>query len=203
MTTERFNETWAERYYSFADDKWKNELIRAYSFRFTEAPFFKQEADCITTAVNPEHREGFDNISLLCPDIYNAGVKVSLKCAFEGVGCPEIIFVKKPEKCDDGIVRYGECFEIVLWKNGVNVWRHFMNENYRCFWHKRLGLSFPISEGDIHVLKAEIAKDRIVFEVDGVKAELRTEDMFESFYVGVTACEGIVRLYELTVDNDK
>ena len=199
--TKKAMETSNMHYYCFADDKWKDELVMAYSFRFTEAPVFKQKADCITTAVNSEHSEGFDNISLLCPDIYNAGVKVSLKCAFEGVGCPEIIFVKKPEECDDGIVRYGECFEIVLWKNVFNVWRHFMDESYKCFWHKRLGLTIPISEGKIHVLKAEVVKDGIIFEVDDVKAELRTEDMFKDFHVGVTACEGIVRLYELTIDN--
>lgn len=187
--------------YNFADNTFKKDLIQAYSFRFTETPDFAQANDHITTAENPEHREGYDNISLISPEIYTAGVKLSLKCSFDGLGCPEIILVKKPEKCDDGAVRYGECFEIVLWKNGVNVWRHFMNESYECSWHKRLGLSMPVSEKEIHELSAEIKSNYIVFSVDGVSAELRTEDLFQEFYVGVTACEGIVRLYNFKIED--
>jgi len=189
-------------FYSFAEAVNDREgLIKAYSFRFTETPDFKQECDHITTAVNENHREGFDNISLLYPKPCGEGVKVKLRCAFDGLGCPEIILVKKPEKCSDGHIRYGECFEIVLWKNGVNVWRHFMDENYKCSWHKRLGLGVSVAEGEIHELCAEVMKDKIVFSVGEIRAELRTEDLFENFYVGATACEGIVRLYDLSVIN--
>ena len=187
-------------YCSFADESWKKELIQAYSFRFTETPDFKQVENHITTAVNSEHREGFDNISLLSPDTYTAGVKLTLRCSFDGIGCPEIILVRKPEKCQDGAVRYGECFEVVLWKNGVNVWRHFMDENHKCSWHKRLGLTMSVAEKDIHELNVETKAGYIIFSVNNIKAELRTEDLFEEFYVGVTACEGIVRLYDFKVE---
>lgn len=187
-------------HYSFANDAWKKELVQAYSFRFTETPDFTQAGDHVTTAANPTHREGFDNISLLSPETYSAGVRARLRCSFDGIGCPEIILVKQPEKCADGAVRYGECFEIVLWKNGVNVWRHFMDENYKCSWHKRLGLAMSVTEKDIHALEVKTEKDYITFSVDGVSAKLRTEDLFEEFYVGVTACEGIVRLYEFQIE---
>ena len=190
----------SERYYSFASDGWREELLQAYSFRFTETPDFKQMEGHITTSVNSEHREGFDNISLLVPEPCSAGIRVSLKCSFDGVGCPEIILVKKPERCEDGALRYGECFEVVLWKNGVNVWRHFMYGEYKCSWHKRLGLNMSVSEGDIHELNVEVARDYITFDVDGVRASLRTEDLFDSFYVGLTACEGVVRLYDFKVE---
>ena len=185
----------------FENDQWKRELVQAYSFRFTETPDFSQANGCISTRVNPDHREGFDNISLLLPNAVSAGVKATLRCAFDGLGCPEIILVRKPEHCADGAVRYGECFEVVLWKNGVNVWRHYMDERYACSWHKRLGLTVPVSEGDVHELTVEVAEGSITFEVDGVRAELRTEDLFDTFYLGVTACEGIVRLYALTVES--
>lgn len=187
---------------SFGNGGWDKELVRAYSFRFTETPDFHRAGDHITTAVNPDHREGFDNISLLLPEPCTAGVKATLRCGFDGLGCPEIILVKKPERCADGAVRYGECFEVVLWKNGVNVWRHFMDERYTCSWHKRLGLSMPVSEGDIHELTVETAEKSITFRVDGVGVELRTEDLFDSFYVGVTACEGIVRLYDFAIERE-
>ena len=185
---------------NFGTENWKEELIQAYSFRFTETPDFTQAEDHITTAVNPFHREGYDNISLLSPETYRIGVKAKLRCAFEGVGCPEIILVEKPETCDDGAVRYGACFEIVLWKNGVNVWRHYMDEaDHRCWWHKRLGLTMPVAENEIHELEVEVIENYIVFSVDGISVRVRTEDIPEVFYVGLTACEGIARVYSLEI----
>ena len=194
------NEKGVSYAYNFGGEDWKQNLIQAYSFRFTETPDFKKGDGYVTTAVNVEHREGFDNISLLSPKTFSNGVKATLRCAFEGLGCPEIILVKKPEKCDDGAVRYGECFEIVLYQKGVNVWRHFMDENYKCSWHKRLGLLSPMEENKIHELTVEVNNGYISYSVNGVGATLRTDDLFEEFYVGVTACEGIARLYDLKIE---
>ena len=187
-------------YFDFSSGAWKNDLMTAYSFRFTETPEFTAEDDHITTLENKNHREGFDNISLLYKEPFSTGVKANLHCAFEDIGCPEIILVKKPESCEDGAIRYGECFEVVLWKNGVNVWRHFMDENRKCSWHKRLGLNTSFAENDIHELEVSVEKDCLSFRVDGVSADLRVEDIFESFYIGLTACEGIVRLYDFSIE---
>ena len=77
-----------ECHYSFANDAWRGELVQAYSFRFTETPDFTQAEDHVTTAVNPSHREGYDNISLLSPEAYRAGVSARLRCAFDGVSEP-------------------------------------------------------------------------------------------------------------------
>lgn len=185
----------------FGHESWRQALSHAYSFRFTETPDFAQADDHITTSVNPGHREGFDNISLLSPDTYTAGAKATLRCAFDGLGCPEIIIVEKTESCPDGALRYGACFEVVLWKNGVNVWRHYMDEeDHRCYWHKRLGLTMPVAEHAIHTLEVEIIRDYILFAIDGVSIKLRTEDLPQQFHVGVTACEGIVRFYDLQIE---
>jgi len=185
----------------FADSAWQQELSQAYTFRYTQTPDFRQETDHITTAANPRHPEGFDNISLLYPQVCAPGVTAKLRCAFDGLGCPEIILVKKPEQCPDGAVRYGACFEIVLWKNGVNIWRHYMDEeSRRCSYHLRLGLTVPVAEGVPHTLEVKTEEDYIHFCVDGISSQLRTEDLFEEFYIGVTACEGIVRLYDLQIE---
>ena len=107
---------------NFAKGQWTQEdLQTAYSFRFTETPDFLQNEDHIANQVNPDHREGFDNISLVTPETYGTGAKATLRCSFEGKGCPEIILVEQPEKCEDGALRYGACFEIVLYQGGVNI----------------------------------------------------------------------------------
>lgn len=188
----------------FGSESWKKQLCQAYSFRFTETPDFVQASDHIATAVNPNHREGFDNISLISLETYTAGAKARLRCSFDDLGCPEIILVEKTEICADGAVRYGACFEVVLWKNGVNVWRHYMDEaDHRCWWHKRLGLTMNVAQQDIHELEVEVLKDAIAFSVDGISAELRTEDLPKQFNLGLTACEGIVRLYEMQLEREE
>lgn len=187
------------RKYNFAKDCWKlDELTVAYSFRFTETPQFVQHEDCIGSGVNSDHREGY-NISLLTKDSYGAGAKASIRCAFEEMGCPEIIIVEKLEDCDDGAVRYGACFEIVLYKNGLNVWRHY-REDGRCFWHKRLGLEFSVAENVIHELTAQIKEKELVVVIDGKRFTLRVEDFPEKFHLGITVCEGIASVYDMCID---
>ena len=186
---------------SFARDAWnKNDFTVAYSHRFTETPAFTQMEDCIANAVNPEHREGFDNISLLTNETFGLGSKAEIHCSFEGLGCPEIIIVETPEKCDDGAVRYGACFEAVLYKGGLNIWRHY-REDGRCFWHKRLGLEFEVAENIPHSLAVEIGEKQMILTVDGQRAVLRTEDLPERFHWGITVCEGIARVYDFAAEN--
>ena len=190
----------ARKEYLFARENGNaGELIRAYTFRFAETPEWTQNDDSIASAVNPSHPEGYDNISLLSPDACGNGVRASLKCSFEGNGCPEIILVEQPEKCPDGAVRYGACFELVLYKNGLNVWRHY-REDGRCFWHKRLGVEFPVAEKQQHTLEMEVRDEMLFVWVDGMKMSLRTEDLFDRFHVGLTLCEGIAHAYRLTIE---
>lgn len=184
----------------FGKEQWNgDELLVCYTFRYQETPDFAQREDHIGNEVNPEHKEGFDNISLVTKETYTAGVKASLRCAFEGLGCPEIILVPEVEACPDGAVRYGACFEIVLYRNGVNIWRHYMDEEHRCSWHKRLGVQIPVAESEQHTLCAEVKENGLEFSVDGWKTFLRVDDLPERFHIGMTMCEGLVRLYEWTV----
>lgn len=185
---------------SFAKDgNWKEQMFTAYSYRFTETPEFTQLEDCITTAVNPEHREGFDNISLLSNERYELGVTATLRCAFEDEGCPEIILVEEPEKCDDGAIRYGGCFEIIPWKNGMNVWRHYREANGCCHWHIRLWLTFDQEENKIHELQVQVLDKELHITLNGQKTILHVDDLPYKFHVGITGCEGIARMYDLEI----
>ena len=181
--------------------KWEGtELTLAYSFRFTETPFPTQETDCIRSAVNAQHREGYDNISLLSKETYKPGSKAAMHCSFEGLGCPELILVEKPERCKDGAVLYGACFEVVLYRGGINVWRHDMDGEHRCSWHKRLGLEYPVAENTIHELTVETREKELIFTLNGQKTTLRTEDLFPGFFWGITMCESVARVYDLTIE---
>ena len=181
------------------DSNWQYQLRTVYTYRFKEIPPFIQENDHIRSGINPNHPEGFDNISLITPKTYTPGVTVTARCGFEGLGCPEIILVPEPEICPDGATRYGACFEIVLYKNGINVWRHY-RENGECSWVQRLGVAYPVAENEIHTLKLQVEKDQFIIWLNGQKNILHTEDIPETFHIGLTACEGIARLYDLKIE---
>ena len=185
---------------SFAkENNWQEHLFYAYTFRFKDTPLFTQLEDCITTAVNPTHREGYDNVSLLSKQVHSLGVTVTTHCSFNGYGCPEIILVEVPEQCPDGAVRYGACYEIIPWKNGINVWRHYRDADGRCHWHLRLGLTFPVEEDKLHEMTVQVLDKQLHITLDGMKTVLRTEDLPENFHVGITGCEGIARFYDMQI----
>ena len=179
---------------------WKNQMRLAHTYRFDETPDFIQEQDHIRSAKNPAHPEGFDNISLLTADTYSAGATATLRCGFEGLGCPEILLVMDPETDGNGRLRYGACFEIALYENGVNVWRHY-RENGECFWHQRLGVEHPVAEDTVHTLTVRVLEDMLEITLNGQRTILRTEDLPDTFHFGLTACEGIVRIYDWQVEN--
>lgn len=183
----------------FRKGQWKEEnWIRAYTFRYQETPALHQEEDCISSKRNESHPEGFDNVSLLHYQPLEKGAGMEMTCAFEGNGCPEIILVPEIEKCPDGNIRYGACFEIVMYRGGVNVWRHFREEG-KCSWHKRLGLRFNLEEHALHRLSVEIRENELAIKADGYEAVLRTEDLPQSFYGGITMCEGAARVYNMKI----
>lgn len=187
-------------YYQFgAGHDMPDALIRCYSHRFTETPDFTVYEDSIGSSINKEHREGFDNISLITRDTFTAGTKAEIVCSFEGLGCPEIIIVPETDACDDGAVRYGACFETVLWCNGYNVWRHYRDEG-RCHWHRRLGLTYPVATGEKHTLTVEYQAKYMIITVDGFSTTLRVDDLPERYHVGVTVCEGIAKIHSLKIE---
>lgn len=184
----------------FSSGSFQKQLNIAHTWRYTEKPMPHFRDGFVLCDVNKEHSEGFDNFALISKAGYSAPVSASLTCDFEGCGCPEIIIVPEPERDSDGDVRYGACFEVVLYRDGLNIWRHY-RENGECSWHKRLGAVFSVPEGVKHVLEVTVKDGYIDVSVDGISFSLRTEDLPDRFSIGFAACEGVVRLYEATISS--
>ncbi len=188
------------QHFSFARADRNNSLLQAYTFRFTETPTPAQQDTCIASMPNPAHTEGYDNVSFLTPQQYAPGAAATLRCSFEGLGCPEIILVPAAQRCDDGALRYGACLEVVLYKNGINVWRHYRDAAGQCSWHKRLGWEFSPAENTVHTLRVATRPQYLDIQVNDAKTTLRVDDLFENFHFGITLCEGIARAYDLDVE---
>ena len=141
---------------SFSENAWQTgELDYAYSYRFDETPVFVQKPDCIENRENPGATYGFDNISLLTPKKYGPGTTISTRCAFRNLGAPLLVLSPWMEKDRRGANRYGDYIEVVLWKNGVNVWQMWYRDG-EVTWKQLLGVDFPVSEEKIHSLSVTV-----------------------------------------------
>ena len=180
---------------SFSENDWHSgELVYAYSYRFEETPVFLQKPDCIENRANPGAAYGFDNISLLTPATYGPGVTIRARCAFEDLGAPLLVLSPWMETDSRGVNRYGDYIEVVLWKNGVNVWRMWYR-NGEVTWKQLLGVDFPVSEGEIHEIGVTVGTDTLEITADGRRMLLGVEGLYPTFHVGLNACEGINRFY--------
>jgi len=185
----------------FGRGKWENdpELTYAYSFRFAETPEFVQMDDHVVNRKVSEAMYGYDNISLMTRGKYGPGTKLTACCDFEELGAPLIVVADELHKCPDGVMRYGEYCEIVLYKGGINVWRMHMIDG-EVKWKKELGVFFPVSQGEKHTFSVKVNAENFEIETEGHKMLLRVENLPQSFHLGINACEGINRFYSMTIE---
>ncbi len=190
------------KHISFARNSgWTEELVHAYSFRFTDTPEFTQFNDHIENKADPNGPMGYEYLAIMSPEQYPIGTTVSTHTSFEDLGAPMIVLADKLYRDAAGIVRYGEYFEIVLYKDGINVWQMWYR-NGEVSWKKRMGVVFPVTTGETHALSVTVGEDQLTICVDGREMSVFIPDMYRSFHVGVDACEGINRFYDMTIEGE-
>ena len=186
---------------NFSRNAWNtDDLIYAYTYRFPGTPEFLQQDDCVENRPDSTGAFGCDweNISLLSRKAYSAGTRIETRCAFRDLGAP-LITIADCMYDENGENKYGDYLEVVLYKNGVNVWRMWMDENKNVTWKKMLGVEFPVSEDDIHTLAVEITADGLKIEADEHRMYWRCTDIYKTFHLGIDACEGLNRFYSLEI----
>lgn len=187
-------------YVSFADGSWKiDELTYAYTKRFRETPELIQRDGWVENGENPSGcDEKYGYVTVLTKEKVSGPVKITVRFSFEGLAAPLITMAKDLWEDENGALRYGDYKEIVVWKHGINVW-DLWQEGDKVVYHKMLGMEFPVSEGDIHTLEAVIQDNTFTMTLDGMTTFLRIDEMYPDFHLGITACEGICRLYDLEI----
>jgi hypothetical protein len=173
-----------------------SELITAYSYRFNPTLPFVQRDDCIEAPKCADYRDGYASISLLDKNKRSGSVTIHTECDFEGIAAPLIVIAEDVRTDENGVIRYDNYFEVVIYKNGINIWR-LWPENGKIVHKNLLRLVYPLETGKKHPLTVTVTTDSISAETNGVKATVPVPDMFETFYTGVTACEGLCRFYNL------
>lgn len=177
---------------------WENELVYAYSARFDETPTFEQEADCIKNNANAESTAGYEWISLFAKDKIEGDFSVSTTCSFEECNAPLVVLAHDLYE-ENGVMRFCDYHEVVIYGGGINVWK-LWRENGKMIWHKKLGVDIPFAANEKHKLTVSRSGYYLDIEADGNKMRLRLDDMPKSFYVGITACEGINRFYDFDIE---
>ena len=187
--------------YTFTPGAWEDKNLQyAYSWRFERFPQFRQEADCIENNPIPDVENDFDYMGLMTPERYGPGTTLSVKMRFENLAAPMLLLSWEHELDDEGHVRTLEYYEIVIWKYGLNVWRHYTNSRVPGH-YLTLGAAFSLEESTIHTLKAEILSHRVKLTVDGGHSlDLYLPDLPESLNLGFCACEGICGIYDMEID---
>ncbi len=184
----------------FSRNAWSSDdLVYAYSYRFTDRPVFTQFDDHIENKPDPDGPGGYEYISILTPRQYGIGISVSTHVSFEGDGAPLIVLADKLYREPDGTLRFGEYIEVVLYKNGINVWRMWYRDG-KVTWKKLMGVQFPVTTGDLHTLTVTVGGEGLTIAADDRTMSVYIPDMYRSFHAGINACEGINRFYDMTVE---
>lgn len=185
----------------FSRGAWStDDMTYAYTYRFPGTPQFRQCEDHVENAPSDDLTYGcpWENVSVLTRRGYSAPVRIETRCAFRDLAAP-LITVAKAMYDDGGEMKYGDYFEVVLYQNGVNIWQMHMDEDKTVTWKKMLGAQFPVAEDEIHTLAVTVTQDGMTVDADAHRIFWRCENLYESFHVGIDACEGLCRFYSFAV----
>ena len=185
---------------NFARDQWNtDDMTYAYTYRFNETPVFTQQDDCVENKRCSDNKYGFEQITMLTKEKHRAGIRISSKCSFDKYGAPLFMLTDQLTKDENGNMRFGDYFEVVLYERGVNVW-FLHREDGEVKVQNLLRVEFPITAAEIHTLTTEIKEKTFVIYADEHKIQLHVPNLFESFHIGITACEGINHFYTLDLE---
>jgi len=189
------------KYYNFADPQWREDFLPGHSQRWPGKVELFQLTDSVSNYL-PE-QEGFeDYISAVTKQTYTDGVKLTCRCMFESFGAPIVLISENYTEDSDGSVTYGPHFEICVYEKGCNVWFivPFADVPLRTKAYKTAFAEFHLEGGEEITITAEIKGHFLHIDVNGHQLIAADPHIPESFHVGITACEGRNRIYDLTIE---
>ena len=174
-------------------------LVWAGSARFPAMPDMEQREDHIANVPTALSRDGYAYVSLVTKEKVRPGVKLSSHCAFDDLAAPLFVLPKELYE-KDGNLFYSDYLEVVLWTNGINIWNLWADESGEVKIRNLLRLEMPVEKSVPHDLSVEIEKDRFNVTLDGKKVSLYCDEIYDSFHLGITGCEGPCRFYDMAIE---
>lgn len=192
----------------FSRGKWNPaEWLTFKSLRFDYIHGFVQNDDCIVN----EAPEGVSDealyakhvtevySSIVHPTKLSGTIEVSSTMSFDHLMAPLIVLTPELTKDDKGRYAFKKHYEIVLFNEGLNVW-HYTYENGMLAWHLAAFARRAFEPKKRYDLKVTMTKGkkemRMTVSCDGVTFGFEDPELPESFYAGITGCEGRNRFYD-------
>lgn len=185
----------------FSNEAWKTEdVVYANSYRFAPVPAFLEEDGALVNYQSEDASTGYENISLMLREPITGDMRITLRTSFDAWGAPLIVLAEDLEKDKAGLWRYREYYEVVLYEEGINVWRLTTDAENTVSWRKVMSVDFPVSCHDIHTLTVDVVEDTLLIDADGHRMSVMLPATFPAYYVGFDACENINRFYSFAVE---
>lgn len=189
--------------YDFGKGKWAQEDFKyIYGLAVTEYKTFFQGEDCIFNGECTSNGWGYDYVSMITKKKYKSGVKFSTKCDFLSYGAPLLVLTDDTFTDEKGILRYGLHFEVVAWEEGCNVWS--VRPSHQADNPVEVALlaepKFPVQGDSLIELTVEVEDKKLKITMNGEYFEVENPEIPDEFHVGITACEGLNRFYDLIID---
>lgn len=178
------------------------------SVRWEYTGGFDQLDDCIVNRSDPAWNDEdlYTNhvtevyASIVWPKkLTGSTIEVSSTMSFDHLMAPLIVLTPELDKDEKGRYAFKKHYEVVLYNEGLNVW-HYTYENGKLSWHLAAFARAPFDPKKRYELKVTMSKGkkemRMTVECGGVKFGFEDADLPESFYAGVTGCEGRNRFYD-------
>lgn len=164
-----------------------------------------QRDDCIVNRVpegaSPAELQGKRSAQTYASMVYKeklaGNVTITSTMAFTLEMAPLIVLAPNFPENAKGQKEYAEHFEVVIFNQGVNVWRHFFQDG-KLTYRKAAFAEFPLKKDTKYTLEVSKKGKTLTVSVAGHTLGYYDDALPDSFYVGITGCEGLNRFYDFS-----
>lgn len=196
----------------FKPGKWnKSDFIQVKSSRWPNINGFRQEANHIVN-ICPADATEKEMLSKRAAETYAAMIyknpvrgssKIKCEMSFDYRMAPSIVIAEKVGASDKGFPEFRTHYEVVLYDQGLNIWRHWF-VNGKQVWRKIGSMKAKFLPKVKYEMEVEIKFTRrgpvITVEVDDREFSIMDDLMFKEYYVGIVAAEGVNRFYDFEIE---
>lgn len=144
--------------------------------------------------------------SLMLNRKFTGNATIRSKMSFDHRMAPLIVIAPELGKGKDGQHEFREHFEIVLFDEGINIWRH-MYKDGKASWYKAAWLNAKFEPKKVYELEVQLRYTKfgctMTVRCDGKECGYSEANLPRTWYAGITACEGRNRFYDFQVMQPK
>jgi hypothetical protein len=192
----------------FAKGKWQPKdwiMVKCPYFEFFQDHWVLKD-DCIQNPVPNRPMKDWATskgdetyTSMVYSKKFKGNLTIKATIEFESQLAPLVVLSNTLGKTQTGTPEYRNYTEIVLYNEGVNVWTHATPAGKPTAFQLTGFNRFPLKPKTKYLVEISKKNKNLIIRIDGHYFGAHDDRLPEEFYLGVTACEGINRFYDLSV----